>query len=205
MGNNVITAQVKICGLRPLLWNAFSATVLSRDKGERPGVAGNNPEEWRSSCLFDADTRQMYLPTSYIFGCLREAARYSKVGRSSYQTRLAATLMVVEERILIDRFLPDEIATDASQPVYLDIRMVRNPATRARNIRYRVACSPGWRCGFTLEWDTALVNRNIMEAIVIDAGRLAGIGDGRALGLGRFDVEEFKVIETRLQGVTQGA
>ncbi len=80
--------------------------------------------------------------------------------------------------------------------MYLDIRSVKNPATRARNVRYRVAASPGWKTRFTILWDMTIVGRNEMEAVVRDAGMFAGLGDGRQIGFGRFSVERFEVSET---------
>jgi hypothetical protein len=51
--------------------------------------------------------------------------------------------------VLIDRYLPQEseLSHDPGAPVYLDVQMVRNPATRARNVRYRIAASPGSSAG----------------------------------------------------------
>ena len=34
-----------------------------------------------------------------------------------------------------------------------------------------------------------------MNAVVIDAGRLVGLGNGRSIGMGRFDVVSFEVKE----------
>jgi hypothetical protein len=43
-----------------------------------------------------------------------------------------------------------------------------------------------------------------MEAVIIDTGSLVGIGDGRAIGYGRFTLEQFTVSETPL-AATSGA
>ncbi len=66
-------------------------------------------------------------------------------------------------------------------------------ATRGRNIRYRVAASPGWQCCFTLLFDKTIVSRTEMEAVVIDAGKLVGLADGRSLGFGRFALKQFSL------------
>jgi hypothetical protein len=136
------------------------------------------------------------------------AAKYTKKGRSSLMGPVSATLQIEEQRILIDRWLPgfpngakcdlksvEPPERDDELPVYLDVRGVRNPSTRARNVRYRVAASPGWTTEFTLLWDKTVVSRNEMEAILIDGGKLVGLGNGRAIGMGRFDVKQFDVIE----------
>jgi CRISPR/Cas system endoribonuclease Cas6 (RAMP superfamily) len=75
------------------------------------------------------------------------------------------------------------------------VRGVRNPSTKARNVRYRVAASKGWTCTFHLLWDKTIVSRAEMETVLIDSGKLVGIGNGRGIGMGRFEVAEFTVID----------
>lgn len=204
---NMITATVKIIGIRPLLWHHFGPDALPLEKQERTGVAGNDPEDWRKTCLVTKDG-QLYMPPTYVFACLRDGARYTKKGKGSIQKSVVATLQVTTDRVLIDRHFPGfpnghafDISSaepppgDSELPVYLDIQSVRNPATKARNIRYRVAASLGWSCSFDLIWDKTIVSRGEIESCVIDAGKLCGIGDGRSIGMGRFVVEEFSITD----------
>ena len=96
---------------------------------------------------------------------------------------------------MIDRFLPDnivELVNETEEPVYLDVRSVKNPSTKGRNVRYRVAASQGWKATFEIFWDKTIVSRNEMQASIIDAGKLSGIGDGRNIGFGRFFVDEIE-------------
>ncbi|MCL4299469.1 MAG: hypothetical protein KJ077_27280 [Anaerolineae bacterium] len=190
--SNIIKASITIRGTRAFLWNAFTPEAIPLAKQEKSGVAGNDPDEWRKSVLMTQE-RQLYIEPTYIFGCLRDGAKYTKKGRGSLQPKLVATLQVLDERSLMDRFLPpdDQLSSDPAQPVYLDIRSVKNPATRARNVRYRIAASPGWRLSFNIEWDKTLISRPEMQAIANDAGQFCGLGDGRTVGFGRFAVEAF--------------
>jgi hypothetical protein len=71
----------------------------------------------------------------------------------------------------------------------------QEPGTRGRNVRYRIAAAPGWSCTCRIEWDRTVISRQEMEAVAIDAGRLVGLGDGRAIGFGRFTVTAFAVAE----------
>lgn len=200
--SNIVTAEVHIRGTRPIMWHKFGPDSIPLEKQERVGVAGNDPSEWQRTVMF-TDEGQLYLRPDYIFGALRDAARYTKKGRGSIQKLVAATLQVADGRILIDdRFipgfnggLPDEMPTNDTLPVYLDIRGVRNPSTKGRNVRYRVACSPGWTCTFRLLWDKTVVSREQMNAVSIDAGRLVGLADGRSIGFGRFEIVSFNVWE----------
>ncbi len=197
--SNILTASVSIEGYRPLLWNAFTLDAIPLKKREKTGVAGNNPEEWKKTVLATEDG-QLYLKPSYIFGCLRDGAKYTRQGRSSLQTKLAATLQVLGERVLVDRHLPEDwskLTTDPTQTVYIDVRSVKNPSTRGRHIRYRVAVTPGWRAEFRISWDLTVISREQMEAILYDAGQLCGLGDGRQIGFGRFEVVKFEVMAVR--------
>jgi hypothetical protein len=192
---NILQATATIQGTRTLLWHQFGPDAIPLEKQERTGVAGNDPEEWRKSVLFLPDTQQLYIRPTYVFSTIRDGAKYTSRKRGTLQPFVAATLQVTDDIILIDdRFLPAEpIPTEPIHPVYLDIQSVKNPATKARNVRYRVGAIKGWTCSFTLEWDKTIVSRGEMEAALIDAGRFCGIGDGRSVGYGRFQVESFQV------------
>lgn len=190
---NIIAAEVLIKGLRPILWHAFGPDSIPLVKGEKTGVAGNDPEEWRKTVLMTPD-RQLYLLPTYIFGCLRDGAKYTKKGKGSIQSAVSATLQVADDLILVDRFVPVEpIPTERTLPVYMDISSVRNPATKARNVRYRIAAGSGWSLSFHLLWDKTIVSRGEMEAVCRDAGQLTGLGDGRSIGFGRFELLSFEV------------
>lgn len=186
---NILTATITITGTRVLLWNRFTSdTIPLGGRRERTGTAGNDPSEWQRSVLI-TPSRQLYLDPTAIFGCLRDAARYTSRKRGTLQPFVAATLQVLDERVLIDRFLPEHPDNDSNQLVYIDVRSVRNPATRARNVRYRVATAPGWHATFSIQWDATMVSRQEMLAVLLDAGRFTGLGDGRAVGFGRFTLD----------------
>ncbi len=192
---NILTAKVKIEGVRPLLIHHFGPEAIPLEKQERTGVAGNDPQEWRKTVLMTKE-RQLYLLPTYAFGCIRDAAKYTKSGKGSIQTKVSATLQIADDLLLIDRYVPEEpIPTDLTEPVYLSIMSVKNPATKARNVRYRVACASGWHTTINLLWDKTIVSRNEMEAVLIDAGRLVGLADGRVIGFGRFSITSFEVAE----------
>lgn len=192
--SNVLTANVSIKGVKPLLWHAFGPDTIPLEKQEKTGVAGNNPQEWKGGVLMTQE-RQLFLEPTYIFGCIRDGAKHVKKGRGSIQALVAATLQVIDDRILFNLFVPpdDQLTNDPLQPVYLDIRSVKNPVTKGRNVRYRIAAAKGWTLATSIEWDKTIVSRGEMESACIDAGRLAGLGDGRAIGFGRFELVSFEV------------
>ena len=188
----MITATLEIVGIRPLLWHVFGPDAIPLEKKEKTGVAGNDPFEWERTVLM-TDERQLYFPPSYIFGMLRDAARHTKKGKGSIQSAVAATLQIVDDQVLVDRFVPEQPSYDRAQPVFIHVSGVRNPSTKARNVRYRIAASVGWKLACTLLWDATVVSRSELEAVAHDAGQLVGLGSGRSIGLGRFTVESFTV------------
>ena len=192
MQTNMLKANVTISGIRPLLWNHFSEKALPLSKTEKKGVAGNNPEEWEETVLYDKN-KQLYLEPIALFACIRDGAKYTRKGRSSLQPQIAATLQVLDAKVFVDRYLPDKITKNLNENVYLDVRSVKNPTTRGRNIRYRVAAKPGWKLSFNITWDKTIINREQMNSVINDAGMYCGLGDGRGIGFGRFEVEEFRL------------
>lgn len=193
---NLIRAKAKIKGTRPLLQHAFGPEALPLEKQERTGVAGNDPTEWKRTCLVTPEG-QLYVRGSYVFSCIRDAAKHTRKGKGSLMGAVAATLQVEETVIpLLNRHLPEagNPPADPTQEVYIDVTGVRNPSTRARNVRYRLAAAAGWKLSFTILWDKTVVSREQMRAILRDAGTLVGIGDGRSMGNGRFVVLSFEEI-----------
>lgn len=207
MDGRILTAKVQIRGTRALFQHWFGPDAIPLEKGEKTGVAGNDPEEWRRTCLIDKNG-QLFVLGSYIFGATVGGGKTIKRSRANISASIASTLQIGEERIVLDRYFPgfpngqafnaqkvDPPERDESLPVYLDVRSVVNPVTKSRNVRYRVAASPSWQCVFTLVWDKTVVSRSEMEAALIDAGRLVGLGNGRKIGMGRFEVVSFEVQE----------
>ncbi len=204
--SNFLTATVQIKGTRPLWQHRFGPDALPLEKQERTGVAGNDPIEWRRTCSITS-SGQLYFDPTYVFACLRNGAKYVKSGKGSIQPKVSATLQSISDIILIDRWYPgfpdpnqkfdanivEACSNDFTQPVYIDVRGVVNPSTKGRNVRYRLAASPGWGTEFLIVWDKTIVSRGEMESVVHDSGRLVGLGNGRTIGMGRFDVVSFSV------------
>ena len=189
----MLKAKVVIRGNRPLLWHRFGPETIPLERTERTGVAGRDPDEWRTTYLATAEG-QLYVQPTSIYGCLRDGARHTKKGRGTLQRQVTSTLEVSDDRVLTDRVMPKgDPPYDPTAAVYIDVQSVVNPGTRKRNVRYRVAASPGWTAQFNIAWDETIVSQNEMRAVAIDAGRLEGLGDGRSIGFGRFEVEKFTV------------
>lgn len=205
--SKLVQAQIEVKGIRPLLWHAFGREAIPLKKGERTGVAGNDPEEWKRTVL-TTKSGELFVRDTYFFACFRNGGKNTKKGRGSMMRDVGSTLQIVEMRVPIlgeDGVVltipnwnggpPETLSEDFENPIYLHVDGVTNPGSRAKNVRYRVAAKEGWRAKLTARWDATIVNRNIMETIAIDGGRLHGVGDGRAIGFGRFEIEAFVVKE----------
>jgi CRISPR/Cas system endoribonuclease Cas6 (RAMP superfamily) len=48
-----------------------------------------------------------------------------------------------------------------------------------------------YRVLFERYWDKTIVDRTQMQAVLHDAGKLVGLGDGRSIGFGRFTLVSF--------------
>ncbi len=204
--NNMVRARVRIKGTRPLLQHAFTEAAIPLEKEERSGVAGNDPTEWKKTCLV-TDAGQLYVLPSYIFSAIREGSKHTRKGKSSYQALVAATLQVEEPIVLLNRWMPKggEPTRDRTAPVYLDVCGVRNPSTKGRNIRYRLATSAGWECEFTLLWDKTVVPREVMRTALRDTGVLVGLADGRSVGNGRFAVLSWEELAHAEEAAAEGS
>lgn len=202
---NMVRVRVKVRGTRPLLQHYFGPGAIPLEKGEKTGVAGNDPEEWRRTCMV-AEDGELYVHGTYVFGCLRDAARHTKKGKGSVQPYLAATLQVEETTIPLGRHMPEggPKHNAYAAPVYVDVRGCRNPSTKARNVRYRLACAPGWEATFTLAWDRTVVAREVMRSVLNDAAVLVGLGNGRSIGMGRFAVLAWEELADAEEATAEG-
>lgn len=194
---SLTTATVRIKGTRPILFHAFCEDVLSDTKRKSSGNAGNNPEEWKDTVTMDED-RHLYVTGMNLFSMLKNAAKHTKIGRGTISAKVGATLQIAPKMYYLkERFVPTQDVIDRveTKPVYLHVCSVKNPNTKGRNLRYRVAASPGWEVSFDIEWDERIVSRQHMLQVCQDAGILEGLNDGRSIGFGRFDVISFELID----------
>jgi len=189
------TINFKAVGTKSLLFHKFNIEEISSLTKVRTGSAGNNPDEWKTT-LFEVNN-QLYMPAAYWFASITNGAVYTKVGRGTVKNKVAACMVVDTEMTMLNRYLPkgwqemtaEEFPKNPTEPVYLDIRGVMNPNSKGRNVRYRVACSPGWETDVQVTFDDTIISMAQMKKVIEDAGKMIGIADARTLGHGRFAVE----------------
>lgn len=191
--SNFLSVECTIEGVRALLQHAFGPEALPLEKQEKTGVAGHDPTEWKRTCLVTREG-QLFIRPDYMFSCIVNGAKYTSRKRGTLMAPMAATLQITDDVLLLDRWMPPEPVQNAyTDPVYLDVRGARIPATKGRCVRYRLACAPGWHLTFHALFDKTIISRGEFEAVMFDAGRLVGLADGRSLGYGRFQMVDFTV------------
>jgi len=194
------TIEFKITGKTAFMFNKFNVENVSNKSKIKSGSAGNDPDEWKAKTICDG--KKLYIPGYYVFSCLGEGGAYVKEGRGSIKKKLMGCLLINTPKFYLDRELPkemeelevDDISKDSSQPIYLDIRAVKNPMTKGKNVRYRLALCPGWSTTVLAEWDDTIISRDALRQSIEAAGKFVGIGDARVLGYGRFQCEDIKFI-----------
>jgi len=189
--------KIHIKGTRPLLFHAFREEVLTQTKKERGGSQGNDPTEWKQTVQMDGN-RNLFVTHLNIFAALKNAAKHTKVGRGTIKDKVGATLQVPPKNYLLkDLKVPEEdkIDRDESKAVFLHVCSVKNPATKGRNLRYRVAAKEGWELEFEIQFDPRIVSIDLMKGVVEDMGILEGFMDGRNIGYGRFEVINFEPLK----------
>lgn len=189
--------EASIRGIKPLIFHKFNIEALTDTRKPKEGSTGNNFNEWKSS--FFHDNGHLYLPGNYLFAAFKNGAVNSKVGRGTIQKTWISAVNIIEEKVFMNRHVWDNwqetdlenLPIDSSRDVYVDIRMVSNPNTKGKNVRYRLALSPGWACSFSLDIDESLISSSQVRKVIEDTGKLQGIADGRTLGYGRFELDEY--------------
>lgn len=188
------TVNCSITGISPLMQHRFPipTDVLKPKGGKRVTGAVDYSQEWRTY-LYVTPNNQIYQPSSHIEGCMLKAASQFKVtGRrgKSYKDLFAANVIVSPDKILHGVEMPDELDDDADKQLYLDVRPVI--VQRARVIRLRPTFKPGWKLDFEIQVTDDQLPSEILNDVIVLAGKTVGIGDFRPK-FGRFIVSEFSL------------
>ncbi len=187
------TVSCSIKGIAPLMQHRFPMPDLSAmSKGGHKSTGSKDyTQEWRE--YFYSDEQGIYQPSSHIEGALVKAAVNFKVtGKrgKSYKDLIVANVIIDPERIPHNTPVPDDLDTDADKPLYLDVRPVI--IQRARVVRIRPTFKAGWMLSFEIQCLDDEVQPDLLQDVLMLAGKTVGIGDYRPK-FGRFSVVEYKV------------
>lgn len=188
------TVDCSIKGIAPLMQHRFPMPDLSTMSkgGHKSTGAQDYTQEWRQ--YFYADEHGcIYQPSSHIEGALVKAAVNFKVAGKrgkSYKDLIVANVIIDPERIPHNIPVPSELDADADKPLYLDMRPVI--IQRARVVRIRPTFKAGWVLSFEIQCLDDEIQPDLLQDVLMLAGKTVGIGDYRPK-FGRFSVVEYQV------------
>lgn len=188
------TIDVRVKGVSAMMQHRFPVPDLSdmSKGGTRSTGAKDYTQEWREY-FYETASGEIYQPAAHFEGALVKAAAGFKVtGKrgKTYKDLFRAAVFVTPDQILHGIKVPTELDADADKPLYLDVRPV--VVQRARVVRIRPAFKAGWELGFAIEVIDDQIQPQIVNDILILAGRTVGIGDYRPK-FGRFLIVRFEV------------
>jgi hypothetical protein len=188
------TIDVRVKGVAPLMQHRFPMPELKElsKGGHQSSGAKDYTEEWRDYFYSNGDN-EIYQPAVHFEGSMVKAAVNFKIqGKrgKTYKDLFKAAVFVTPEFIPHDMQVPEELDTDADKPLYLDVRPV--VINRARVVRIRPTFAPGWELEFEIEVLDDQIQPDLVQDILVFAGKTVGIGDYRPR-FGRFNVTHFEV------------
>ena len=186
--------NVKVKGVAPLLQHRFPMPELETMSkgGHKVTGAKDYTQEWRDYLYVNA-SGEVFQPAAHFEGAMvKSAVNFKITGRrgKTYKDLFRAAVFVTPDEILHGIQEPKELDTDADKPLYLDMRPVI--VNRARVVRLRPAFKPGWELEFTIEVIDDQISPELVQDVLILAGKTVGIGDYRPR-FGRFNVVRFEV------------
>lgn len=188
--------NVKVKGTSVMLQHRFP--IPSYDEMSSGGTkhtgAKDYTSEWKES-LYTTEKGEIYQPANHFeLAMVKAATNFKVIGKrgKSYKDLVSANVVIDPERIPFGIIAPEQLDTDADKPLYLDLRPV--VIQRARVVRIRPAFKPGWELEFTINVLDDELPANMLQDILVLAGKTVGVGDYRPK-FGRFSVVKFEVVK----------
>ena len=192
--------NTSIIGTAPLLQHKFSDPTLQglmKGASKRTG-SPDYSLEWMET-MYQAADGLLFQPATHIEGSLVKAATSFKIKGARGKTWKDAFRAYVY-------VTPDEIPhLYDGQPIeapgkelmaepnsHLSVSIMRVKVQRAAVARARLQIAIGWQLDFIIEVHDEQARPEVVEEVLIEAGRAVGIGDYRPR-YGRFDVARFEV------------
>ncbi len=114
----------------------------------------------------------------------------SKASATPRLINLVASLLVLEERLVIERSAPNSPIPDSLRGVYRLAEGTSRKATRTGDDR---VAAKEWNMSFRIQWDEMPASHYDVQALLEFIRKWVGIGGGRSLGYGRFVVHAFSI------------
>ena len=179
----VYKIRVRVKGRKPILMhNPKGIFETARRTGRKRGAVDiPNPEEEAEAGAYRLESGELYIPSEWFLGAMREAAKSFRVGRSSAWRYVVRSCEIVPDKI--------PLGTDKYE---IDIRPVVVQRSRVLRARPRI---DNWQVEFDIiyNYDLGMIDLETLKRIIKEAGYI-GIGDYRPR-FGLFDVEFLGVEE----------
>lgn len=171
---------------------AATAEVKKKNNDMVVAFEAKSLAEWRGGLYFEEGIGPV-VPASMVRAAVIEGAKAAQTRRGKTNER---ALVFIEQAfpLVYDGGPHKTIESfEADWRNYRDIRSVG--VNQSRVMRTRPIFRPGWTCKATFLLANPDLDLDGLRDDVLAAGRLVGVGDGRAIGMGRFRVSDFKATE----------
>jgi len=185
--------QIRLEGTSPLLMHNAQLTdpdnkfarEIAKIAGKRAKTEADRREladwEWMGGVYTDG--QQVIMPSANIARCFARGGTPLKLGKA-----IERGLVMLNFQVPLDYDGPREVAKLHKDPKYRCLLSVGSQGTRkaGRVIRCRPMFEQGWALEFPVFLEETVLDLEAFERVVSLAGRVEGLGDGRAIGYGRF-------------------
>jgi len=183
--------NVKVEGISPLLMHryAMEPSPTGHSAGTSPSIVDRDPKKEAERGAYRLPSGELYQPAEHIERSMFWGAKFHKIGRKSAASLVPAGIFVQERQLL-----------HGTREYEIDSRRVVIRATGNAIVRHRPRLDK-WRLSFHLEVDESIFKKDLVLAILQDAGRKVGIGDFRPQkggSFGRFIVSAFEEVEDKV-------
>lgn len=181
------TIQVEIKGLTPIMMSNPASMLLDTASSKSRLLKPDYKKEAEDSCYRKKD-KELYVPSTAIFGTILNGASFKKVGKYSAKSVLAGNI----------RIEPNEIGLGTKE-FEIDIRsvVIQQGVRRNRIIRARPKLTK-WKLSFKINYNEKFItDADIIKICLEDAGNRVGLLEFRPQRLGNFgtfEVTKFKVV-----------
>lgn len=186
----ISTYIATISSRSPLLTHRWSDSNESEEATRPVHIGRRDPREEAEKVSYRDANGNCFLPGAMFSRMLAEVGGGHKQrgSRKSMKFIIPAAIVIVEEEVL----LRDETGEPISQ-FEIDSRPVVIPSTKGRIMRHRPRFN-AWNCEFTIEIDTTMVEPELIQQLLVEAGSKNGLGDWRPQkggSFGRFSVSRW--------------
>lgn len=193
--------KVRIVGTAPILQHKFGAVALdSLMQGQKKKTGSTDySKEWLETAYFSAEGF-VFQPATHIEGSMVKAASsftISGKGKKTWKDAVRGYVYVSPDEVPLlwrGECIPvpdDSLLLEPTEA--LSVSVMRVTVNRAAVARSRLQVAAGWELAFQISVTDDQVRPDVLENILVEAGRAIGIGDFRPR-YGRFHLQEFTVI-----------